>query len=253
MPQFEEYRHKGAVFQISIPMEWDEFDDHLEFNGIKFSKMVNLIGFFEVFARMDYSFGGLKNCIFVDVGANVGDSTLYAASLGRVEKVYAYEPFPSAYEMALKNIELNPNLKDKINIYPFGWFNKNGIVATDEITDINASAINTMLSEFSHGIKPDKLQRVKIELKRSSDILKEIINTHPNNPIILKMDIEGAEYECLNELDKSEILGKVNMVFIEWHQKGAKPITDILDKYGFIYFNEKLGSDVGFIRGVNIK
>ena len=253
MPQFEEYRHKGAVFQVSIPMEWDEFNDHIEFNGIKFSKMANLIGFFEIFARMDYTFGGLNDCIFIDVGANVADSTLYAASLENVKYVYAYEPFPTSFNMALKNISMNPELQNKISIYPYGWFSKNGIVSLDEIIDVNASAVNTVLTEYSPAMKPDKFQKVKIELKRASDILKTIINNHPDNPIILKMDIEGAEYDCIKELEKSGLMNKVDMVFIEWHKKGAKPITDILGNNGFIFFEEKLGSDVGFIRGIRYK
>lgn len=249
MPDTQD-RHRGAVFQVSIPLEWDDLDDCYIVDGIKFTKIVNMIGFFEVFGRRDYEFSGLNDAIFVDVGANIADSALFAASNDKVKQVYAYEPFPDVYKMAEQNIGLNPQLKDKIKLYPYGWFNKNMSLVTGEIDDINLSALNTVVPEFAEVRKPDKVHQATIELKKSSDILRDIINSHPDNPIVLKMDIEGAEYICMNELDKSGLLSKVSALFIEWHLKGYTQITDILDKYGFVWFNEKLGANVGFIRAV---
>lgn len=250
MPEFQEYRHKGAVFQVSIPLEWDDFDDHIEFEEIKFSKMVNLIGFFEIFGRKDYEFGGLDNCVFIDVGANVADSTLFAAKSNNVEKVYAYEPFPEVYKVAVKNINLNPELKNKIQIFPYAWHNKNGKVSTDEVNDINASAINTFLSDFAQPIKQEQLHRVQIETKRASDILRAIVEENQNKNLILKMDIEGSEYDCFKDLDNSGLLKEVKQIFVEWHNKGHEQITKILEKYGFIWMNENLGAKVGLIRAV---
>ncbi|MCM1264589.1 MAG: FkbM family methyltransferase [Candidatus Gastranaerophilales bacterium] len=248
MPQYEEYKHKGTIFQVRIPLEWDEFDDHIEFNGIKFSKMVNLIGFFEIFSRMDYEFGGLNNCIFIDVGANIGDSALYAASKQNIQKVYAYEPFSRPYNMAETNISMNPELSEKIELYNYGWFSRNIKDNLPEIDDINASAVNTVVPDFAQAIKRECSEESKIELKKSSDILKEVLAKHTDNPIILKMDIEGAEYECIKDIDISGLFNKIDIVFLEWHLKGHQQITDILEKNNFIWFNERLSAESGFIR-----
>lgn len=248
MPQYEEYKHKGTIFQVRIPLEWDEFDDHLEFNGIKFSKMSNLIGFFEIFSRMDYEFGGLKDCIFIDIGANVADSTLYAAASENIKKVYAYEPFPKAFQLAKTNISMNPNLADKIDLHKFGWFSRNIKDKIAEIDDINASAVNTVVPDFAQVIKRETSREANIELKKSSDILKDILNTHKTNPIILKMDIEGAEYECIKDINNANLLGKIDIIMLEWHLKGHKQITNILENNNFIWFNERLSAESGFIR-----
>lgn len=248
MPQFEEYKHKGTIFQVRLPLEWDEFEDYLEFEGIKFLKMVNLIGFFEVFSRSDYEFGGLKDCIFIDVGANTADSTLYAASKEHISSVYAYEPFPEVYKVAKVNLELNPRLAEKVKLYNYGWFDKNKRITTTEVNNINASAVNTIIPELAEIIKHEQCHEVELEIHRSSDVLKEIIKQHSNNPIVLKMDIEGAEYECVKDIDKAGLLKKIDIVFMEWHIKGYKQITDILEKNGFIWFNEKLSGNSGFIR-----
>jgi len=248
LPEFETYKRKGTIFQVRLPLEWDEFDDHLEFDGIKFCKMVNLIGFFEIFSRMDYEFGGLDDCVFIDVGANTADSTLYAASKEHISIVYAYEPFPQIADMAEKNIGLNPELAKKIKFYKYGWFDRNLKIRANEVNDINASAVNTIIPEFANIIKRERTYDVELEIKRSSEILQEIVDKHPNNPIILKMDIEGAEYKCVEDINKKGLFKNIDIVFMEWHIKGFKPITNILEKNGFLWFNENLSGDSGFIR-----
>lgn len=248
MLQYEEYKHKGTIFQVRLPLEWDEFEDYLEFEGIKFSKMVNLIGFFEVFSRSDYEFGGLKDCVFVDVGANTADSTLYVASKEHISYVYAYEPFPEVYNVAQTNLELNPQLSKKIKLYNYGWFDKNKILKTTEVNDINASAVNTIIPEFAEIIKRERCHDVEIELYRASEILSKIVSEHSSNPIVLKMDIEGAEYECVRDIDKAGLFKKINIVFIEWHIKGYEDIVSVLEKNGFIWFQEKLSGNSGLIR-----
>jgi len=52
------------------------------------------------------------------VGAFVGDTALYYANFGAI--VYAYEPHPVNFYWLKKNIELNPQLKDRIKIFNEG-------------------------------------------------------------------------------------------------------------------------------------
>ncbi|MCI4350085.1 MAG: FkbM family methyltransferase [Thermoplasmata archaeon] len=54
----------------------------------------------------------LSNATVVDVGANVGDTALYYASLGA--SVVAVEPDPVNFERLRKNLALNPTLSGKI-------------------------------------------------------------------------------------------------------------------------------------------
>ena len=48
-----------------------------------------------------------QNTIFWDVGANIGCYSLYAASLGRVAKTYAFEPFFPNFKALQDNIDAN--------------------------------------------------------------------------------------------------------------------------------------------------
>jgi hypothetical protein len=65
----------------------------------------------EVFLRNRYCSARLSGRIVIDVGASIGDTSLYFASMG-ASKVYAFEADKSRYEVAEENIHLNG--KDKI-------------------------------------------------------------------------------------------------------------------------------------------
>jgi FkbM family methyltransferase len=44
-------------------------------------------------------------------------------------------------------------------------------------------------------------------------------NFDKNDQIIVKMDIEGAEYEVLNKMIEDGSINYINLMFVEWHQK----------------------------------
>lgn len=52
------------------------------------------------------------NKVVIDVGASVGDTPLYFASKGA--RVYAFEMTKTNYDKMMRNLELNPNLSNKI-------------------------------------------------------------------------------------------------------------------------------------------
>ena len=61
------------------------------------------------------------------------------------------------------------------------------------------------------------------------------------------MDCEGAEYEIFENLSESNLLGKIDVLIIEWHDKGAKSIENTLLKFGFNVFSRDLGPISGII------
>ena len=65
----------------------------------------------------------------IDIGANIGDSSIYFAAKG-AKKIIALEPFPKNNNLARKNIELN-NLSDKITLLSAGCSGKKGIITLD--------------------------------------------------------------------------------------------------------------------------
>ena len=72
-----------------------------------FNSNINVLfeGFFDE-GNVPFS-STLKNQVIIDIGGNIADTALYFASQDAT--VYAFEPVPPIYELALKNIDLNKN------------------------------------------------------------------------------------------------------------------------------------------------
>lgn len=208
-------------------------------------------GIYEIFGRRDYEFGGLKNCIFVDVGANIGDSALYAALQPHVNYVYAYEPFPETNNFLKENIKLNAELEKKISVFSYGWGSENKEMEIFFHSDSASSVVNSVCDFFNEKQGENKTKKTKLLIKKSSEILSSLFDKHQEEKFVLKLDIEGAEYDVLEDLHQSGLLSKVSVIMLEWHYKGYKEITSILEQNGFVWFHEMLGKDFGFLRAYN--
>jgi len=155
-------------------------------NGLRFYLYsVDPLIFSETFIH-DIHFVGfdLKDKVIVDVGAFVGDTALYYASLGAV--VYAYEPHPINFYWLKKNIELNPHLKDRIKIF-------NEAVGKDEEIEIPIGGnINGGFSIYSP-VKEKALRIKSISLRK---ILEE---NNLDSSYLLKADCKGCEYYIIED------------------------------------------------------
>ena len=83
----------------------------------------------------------------IDVGAYIGDSAIYFA-LRCAKHVYAFEPYPYSYNIAMKNIKLN-HLENKITLLNEGC-GKSGSIAIKEDYE---NTVATYLKNFKEGKK----------------------------------------------------------------------------------------------------
>lgn len=179
-------------------------------------QLSNTIGMVvEQFMKEQYSWLDVKEKDVIDIGANIGDSAIYFALKG-AKHVYAFEPYPYSYELAMRNIKLN-ELQDKITMLNEGCSGKKKKIKID------ASYKNfggTDIKNFKDG--------TNINITTLSQIVKrfDIIDE-----AILKIDCEGCEYEILLEAQNSD-LRKFKQIQIEYH-------------YGYLNLKKKL-EDAGF-------
>lgn len=186
--------------------------------------------FFEYYADYYSNFDiNYNDRIIIDIGANSGDSALFFASKG--SKVYAFEPVKELYDMAIKNINLNNNLKNNIKIFNKGVSYKRGTIS-----------INSMDS-VSEYISDD--DAYEVEVISIADILNHI------SPDLLKMDCEGCEFEIIENCD----LSVFNELIFEYHSKIAgkdhNPLIKKLKGEGFKVVchsvNDSNMDEIGFI------
>lgn len=149
-----------------------------------------------------------KNDIVIDCGANVGDISKYF--LRRKAIVHAFEPNPFAFEILSERFP-----KKNITYYQQAVFNEKGkkklFLHEWSVRDEILGSTGSSLFKEKDNVLEDKF--VEVEVIRLVDFINKI-----NKQIrILKIDIEGAEYELLTDLIHSETYKKIDFIYVETH------------------------------------
>jgi FkbM family methyltransferase len=142
----------------------------------------------------------------MDIGAGIGDYSIYVAVENPTAIVYAFEPFPNSFELLEKNLS-NNNIQN-VHPYPIAIWSQAGDIFLDlsngeplKITSSNEGPV----SEFSEGVTVHSIT------------LNDFISEKQIHRIdLLKLDCEGAEYEILLEAPKMT-LKKIDRIIMEYH------------------------------------
>ena len=163
------------------------------------------------------------NSIFMDIGAANGVYTLLGAALGA--KVYSYEPEPEIFKVLTRNISLNSNIS--------------GLILAKQTAVGAESSLRTNKEAEKYGILTKIAQPSAKEyldnLLSISSLAKDISLIQEQNKeleYILKIDIEGAEWNLFKDQELLRVLEKVKAkVVIALHPGFTRPN---LRKNGFL-------------------
>lgn len=160
--------------------------------------------------------------VVIDIGANIGSFSVYAAHFGA--KVYAVEPEPHNLEALNKNIELN-NMQDKIIICPYGISDYKG---TAVIHDSGGGA----------SIKDDGAFGAEIEIMT----LDNFFHLHEIKSVdVLKIDVEGSEPEIILAASK-ENLNKCKNIAMEFDIRSGDQMGAMVQKLSETHHVRIMGS-----------
>jgi FkbM family methyltransferase len=148
------------------------------------------------------------NFTFVDVGANQGEFTIFAATKLKSGRVISFEPVSKQFSMLQKNIELNNFSNIELNNY--------GLSETEEKLPIYTSTDTELHSGIHEGLSTlfRSNSRTEIEEIVSLKIFDDEYFTKLVRFDFLKIDIEGAELFALKGMHKSLLKFKP-MILIE--------------------------------------
>lgn len=176
--------------------------------------------FKEIFVEEFYRFEPKSKVpVIYDCGANIGTSCAFFKLIYPQSKIVAFEPNPKIIDYLLKNI--NSNSLENIEVIDKAvWKDDKGIELGMEDADASSIHLN------KNKTKVDSV-RLKDYIEKEKDV------------DMLKMDIEGAEIEVLQ--DCRESLSKVKNIFVEFHSYKNEPqrlseIIQVLESAGFRYF-----------------
>lgn len=183
----------------------------------------------EVFIKSEYNLNIRKESILIDIGMNRGAATLFFATNENIKKIYSYEPFKPTFELAKRNLELNPQLSKKINAFNLGLGNKEATIELPYMATATGAMSTTR--NVCKGEKNTKQERVVI--KDAAKELISILEKNKNKYIIVKCDCEGAEFEIFERLSKEKLVDKIDIVLMEFHFEKPDRLINILTEHGF--------------------
>ena len=138
-----------------------------------------------------------QNMTFVDVGANQGEFTLFAAQRLVNGKVIAFEPVETNLKALKTNVSLN-NFSNVV-VEPFGLFNEEKKLPVYTSFD---QELNGGRHEGLSTIYPDQY-RSEIEETISLKVFDDLYFNQLERFDFLKIDIEGAELYALQGMKES--------------------------------------------------
>jgi hypothetical protein len=147
---------------------------------------------------------------FLDIGANIGYFSLVCAKIiGTNGRVIAFEPGDFAFNLLAKNKDLNKF--DNIDIYQSGFGEKN------EILEFNSGSpgmeVYNSLGDIVHtAADPNKFNKTLVQIFQGATWLK---NNHIDYIDLMKLDVEGGEYNVLKGMLEIFQEQKIALLLIE--------------------------------------
>lgn len=167
----------------------------------------------------------IKPTVIFDGGANVGDYCCLANEIIPECKIYAFEPVESTYQELVKNIY---NIQ---NIVPI----KKGLFKENCTSVMNLFNSNEHSSLYDiQGLKTASDHTQQIELVCGDDFIKENNITSID---LLKLDVEGAEFDALIGFKNAIQHGNIKMVQFEYGYINISTKILLLDFYNFFEGN----------------
>ena len=163
--------------------------------------------------------------MYFDIGSNIGRWTL--ANINNTSRIISVEASPNTFNSLLGNIGNNP----KVVCLNYAVCNNNG----EDITfyDSVANTLSTMNKEWLTSPSSRFHNTGYSVIKCKTITIDKLIETY-GMPELIKIDVEGGEYECVSSLTQ-----KVNNLCFEWASE-TNDITfkclDYLHSIGFTRF-----------------
>lgn len=208
----------GEIVDVRRPFGIEAYSDLPSLRGLKVlirGKTSDNYGIMEVFEKKVYDKLKItKDDVILDLGGNIGAYSLYAIKNG-AKISYCYEADPSNYQMIRKNVN-NNSYAEKIqhfNLAVVGNNEKNRDLYLSEVC-LGCHSLIPLLEDHTQKISVNAIN------------IQSVINNH--NPTAIKMDIEGAEYECLKGISS---WGNVKQLILEFHVKmlGEEKLAEIIE------------------------
>ncbi len=170
----------------------------------------------------------IKSGLILDVGANIGNHTLFFCNECEAEFVHCFEPIASTRKVLEKNIAIN-HLSQRVSIHPvavgaasgrarISYYDKNNIGSTALTPEASGEILITSIDDlaFDKGIKLIKIDVEGFELEVIKGCMQTIRSNHPFIMIEIRDEFMAEIQTLLEPLSyKFERLSGINYLLYE--------------------------------------
>jgi len=170
------------------------------------------VWYYKAYTRLYHS--SVAPEVVVDIGANIGNFSLFAATKWPQSEIWAYEPAPVNFSQLSRNVELNTQCRIKpVNAAVSGKAGKAKLLIKQES---GAHSLYSVDSDVVEG-----------SLELPSVTLEDVVTATGGKRIdFLKVDCEGAEYDIF--AGREEILRtKVKYIAMEYHEQFGHHVGEL--------------------------
>jgi FkbM family methyltransferase len=217
-------RVKNDLYIVSILKNWPEvllskikgedFDTLSFRNGLTLRSPAKVrleMIFHEVWVKKMYSPKGYeikKGDVVIDIGANIGVFSIYAATQAEDVRVYALEPFPENCDWLKRNVEENE---------------LDNVVVFEKAVSGDSKAKTLYVSDawVGHSLnnQEESVGKIEIECVTLDDLTQTVAQCD-----LLKIDCEGCEYDVLYNSSYSTFR-KIRKIVGEYHDIDSDRMT----------------------------
>jgi FkbM family methyltransferase len=176
--------------------------------------------------------------VVLDIGANIGVSSLYLARLFPRATIHAFEPEPGNCEILRANAAAHPRLR----VHEVALGAEDGSLT---LFDSDDAANQGGFSAHSAGINPARSKVVPV--RHAGRLLAEL---GVDAVGVIKIDTEGAEWEILTALDR-KLLSGVHLIMGELHGRKDFALLDYLQPMFHIGMRKHIGNRLFNFYAVN--
>jgi len=182
---------------------------------------------------IDWISGFAAGECLVDVGANVGMYTIWAAKTRGV-KVWAFEPEAQNYALLNRNIVLN-QLGEQVKAYCLALSNRSGYSEL-HLSDLPVGGSCHSLGErVDFNLRP--MQPVYSQGCVAATLDDLVASAKVHMPDYIKVDVDGFEHHVIEGARGVLAAGKVRSLLIETNQNldAHRNMVKVLQAFGFRY------------------
>ncbi|HWX43112.1 MAG TPA: FkbM family methyltransferase [Blastocatellia bacterium] len=182
----------------------------------------------------------VEDGVVVDLGANIGMFSLFAAKLSPRVQVHAFEPAPGTFALLKKNVLAN-NLSN-VQCHECAVSSKTGKQTL--YLDVGSTADTTVASRIK---EPASVRTQEVDCISLDELFARCGISRCN---LMKVDVEGAEFEIF-EAASLQTLAKIDAIAMEYHEHEDRrhhELSDLLKAHGYcVRVSEDRYPDLGMI------